>query len=27
VMNGRCFNADNVRKNKETGEFEEIQKQ
>jgi L-asparaginase len=27
VMNGRYFNADNVRKNKETGEFEEIQKQ
>ena len=26
VMNGRYFNADNVRKNKETGEFEEIQK-
>jgi L-asparaginase len=26
VMNGRCFNANNVRKNKETGEFEEIQK-
>lgn len=26
VMNGRCFNASNVRKNKETGEFEEIQK-
>jgi L-asparaginase len=27
VMNGRYFNATNVRKNKETGEFEEIQKQ
>lgn len=27
VMNGRYFNANNVRKNKETGEFEEIQKQ
>lgn len=26
VMNGRYFNAHNVRKNKETGEFEEIQK-
>ena len=26
IMNGRCFNADNVRKNKETGEFEEVQK-
>jgi len=26
VMNGRCFTASNVRKNKETGEFEEIQK-
>lgn len=26
VMNGRRFNANNVRKNKETGEFEEIQK-
>ena len=26
VMNGRCFTANNVRKNKETGEFEEIQK-
>ena len=26
VMNGRFFNADNVRKNRETGEFEEIQK-
>ena len=26
VMNGRCFNAHNVRKNKETGEFEETQK-
>ena len=25
VMNGRCFNAHNVRKNKETGEFEETQ--
>ena len=24
VMNGRYFNANNVRKNKETGEFEEI---
>ncbi len=24
VMNGRCFNADNVRKNKETGVFEEV---
>ncbi len=23
-MNGRCFNWDNARKNKETGEFEEI---
>jgi L-asparaginase len=27
VMNGRYFTATNVRKNKETGEFEEIQKQ
>ena len=26
IMNGRCFNASNVRKNKETGEFEEIKK-
>ena len=26
VMNGRYFNANNVRKNRETGEFEEIQK-
>jgi L-asparaginase len=26
VMNGRYFTANNVRKNKETGEFEEIQK-
>jgi L-asparaginase len=26
VMNGRYFNANNVRKNKETGEFEELQK-
>lgn len=26
VMNGRFFNASNVRKNKETGEFEEIKK-
>ena len=24
AMNGRCFNANNVRKNKETGEFEEL---
>ncbi|HYO21970.1 MAG TPA: asparaginase domain-containing protein [Flavisolibacter sp.] len=24
AMNGRCFNADNVRKNKETGVFEEL---
>jgi L-asparaginase len=24
VMNGRCFNADNVRKNKESGVFEEL---
>jgi L-asparaginase len=24
VMNGRCFGADNVRKNRETGEFEEL---
>ncbi len=24
VMNGRYFHADNVRKNKETGEFEEL---
>lgn len=24
AMNGRCFNWDNVRKNKKTGEFEEI---
>jgi len=24
VMNGRCFKADNVRKNRETGEFEEL---
>jgi L-asparaginase len=23
-MNGRCFNWDNARKNKETGEFEEV---
>lgn len=27
VMNGRYFNYDNVRKNKKTGEFEEIKKQ
>lgn len=26
VMNGRYFNANNVRKNKETGEFEELKK-
>jgi len=26
AMNGRYFNANNVRKNKETGEFEEIQR-
>ena len=26
VMNGRYFNANNVRKNKETGEFEELEK-
>ena len=26
AMNGRYFNANNVRKNKETGEFEEIKK-
>lgn len=26
TMNGRCFNWDNVRKNKQLGEFEEIQK-
>jgi L-asparaginase len=26
AMNGRCFNGTNVRKNKVTGEFEEIQK-
>lgn len=26
VMNGRCFHAGNVRKNKETGEFEELKK-
>ena len=25
AMNGRCFNADNVRKNKLTGEFEELE--
>lgn len=25
VMNGRCFNAANVRKNKETGVFEELE--
>jgi L-asparaginase len=25
VMNGRCFRADNVRKNRQTGEFEELQ--
>ena len=25
AMNGRCFHADNVRKNKETGVFEELQ--
>ncbi|MFH1681990.1 MAG: asparaginase domain-containing protein [Candidatus Eisenbacteria bacterium] len=25
AMNGRCFNWDNVRKNKKTGEFEEIE--
>jgi L-asparaginase len=24
AMNGRCFNADNVRKNKQTGMFEEV---
>ena len=24
AMNGRCFNGDNVRKNKETGVFEEV---
>jgi L-asparaginase len=24
AMNGRCFNADNVRKNKQTGVFEEL---
>ena len=24
AMNGRCFHADNVRKNKQTGEFEEL---
>ena len=24
VMNGRCFNWNNVRKNKQTGEFEEL---
>jgi L-asparaginase len=24
AMNGRCFHADNVRKNKQTGEFEEF---
>jgi L-asparaginase len=24
VMNGRCFNWDNVRKNKKTGEFEQL---
>jgi L-asparaginase len=24
AMNGRCFNADNVRKNKQTGVFEEV---
>ena len=24
AMNGRCFKADNVRKNKKTGEFEEL---
>ena len=26
AMNGRYFNANNVRKNKETGEFEEIER-
>lgn len=26
VMNGRCFNWDNVRKNRQTGEFEEIKR-
>ena len=26
VMNGRCFHASNVRKNKETGEFEDLKK-
>jgi L-asparaginase len=25
IMNGRCFNWDNVRKNRKTGEFEEIE--
>ena len=25
AMNGRCFNWDNVRKNKKTGEFEEVE--
>ncbi len=24
VMNGRCFKANNVHKNRETGEFEEL---
>jgi L-asparaginase len=24
AMNGRCFNSDNVRKNKQTGQFEEL---
>jgi hypothetical protein len=24
AMNGRCFKADNVRKNRETGVFEEV---
>lgn len=27
AMNGKCFNWDNVRKNKKTGEFEEIETQ
>jgi L-asparaginase len=26
VMNGRCFQADNVEKNRQTGEFEELRK-
>ena len=25
AMNGKCFNWDNVRKNKKTGEFEEVE--